>query len=174
MIQGHILFLKGSNYQHIMNFNTTLRHLDGKITDSFNLSPIKSMLTTFLDGACLLFPLGGSGWRHQGRVQDCVTDEGTLRGSDKTGKSLARRAYLVVRESIVRPASPAEEEEDEDECEKDVEHDDEREERVGYEGQTSVLVSWRSREVGILPQPCQGEVVEEGVREYDVHLCVEL
>ena len=75
---------------------------------------------------------------------------------------------------MVRSASPAKEEEDEEECEKDVEHDDEREEGVGYEWQTSVSVSWRNREVGILPQPGQGEVLKEGVREYDVHLCVVL
>ena len=48
--------------------------------------------------------------------------------------------YLGLQKWLIRAASPAEEKEDEEEGEEDVEHDDQREQGVGYEGETAVPV----------------------------------
>lgn len=70
--------------------------------------------------------------------------------------------YLGLQKWLIWAASPAEEKEDEEEGEEDVEHDDQREQGVGYEGETAVPVVRGNRVVPPL-QSGQGDVVDEGV-----------
>ena len=78
------------------------------------------------------------------------------------------KPYLRLKQGLVRAPSPAEEEEDEDEGDEDVEHDDQREEGVGDQGEAAVTVVGRNRVVGLL-QPGQAQVGDEGVWEDDMH-----
>ena len=77
-------------------------------------------------------------------------------------------SYLRLQQGLIRATAPAEEEEDKDESEEDVEHDDQREQGVGYQRQAAIPVVGGHRVVGLL-QPGQGEVVDDGVREDDMH-----
>ena len=105
-------------------------------------------------------------WWRARRSED--TEQSTVRLTFCHQNWKQPQPYLRLQYGLVRAPSPTKEEEDEDESEEDVEHDDQGEQGVGYERQAAIPVVGRKGVVGLL-QPGQGGVVDQRVRQDDVH-----
>ena len=127
---------------------------------------------TWLDCLQLTGVVPGVGGGRGGSDDDGLGDQRTLNSqqSDCQSNITPALSYLRLQQGLVRATAPAEEEEDKDESEEDVEHDDQGEQGVGDQRQAAIPVVGGHRVVGVgLLYPGQGEVVDERVREDDMH-----